>query len=118
MECIFRNFDAGFNIALSSAAATDVHRASAGGSQLTGTYQPDGRSIDPLSAPASFDSASRVSFHALDGMTANGNWTLFFADVTASDEHSTINGYSISVEVVPEPVTVAMGTFAMILAGL
>ena len=51
-------------------------------------------------------------------MTANGNWTLFFVDVTSSDEHSTITGYSISVEVVPEPVTVAMGTFAAILAGL
>ena len=113
----FGSSDAGFNITLSSAAATDIHLASAGGSQLTGTYQPDGRTIDPLSAPASFDAASRVSFHALDGMNANGNWTLFFADVTASDEHSTINGYSISVEVVPEPVTAALGICLAVWAG-
>jgi len=55
----------GFDVTLSSAGANDVHfygnhsPGFNGNGQLTGTWQPDGRNIDPQSPPASFDSASR-----------------------------------------------------------
>jgi hypothetical protein len=60
----------GFNVTLSSTAsgAQDVHfyqnySASYNGSgQLTGAWQPDGRNIDPQSAPSAFDRASRLNF--------------------------------------------------------
>ncbi|MGD0262953.1 MAG: hypothetical protein ABSD29_24580 [Verrucomicrobiota bacterium] len=32
---------------------------------MTGTWQPDGRTINPLSAPSAFDPAGTVTFAAL-----------------------------------------------------
>jgi len=115
--------DSGFNITLSSSAANDVHfygndsPTLNGSGQLTGTWQPDGRALDPLSATSGFDSsAGRISFSALNGLNPNGTWTLYFADVTASDDAPTVNGWSMSITVVPEPVTAALGLFMV--AGL
>ena len=56
--------DQGFNIVLSDAAANDVHYYQSdgyslnGSQQLTGTWAPDGRNIDPQSAPSLFASTS------------------------------------------------------------
>src|ERR1017187_3926466 len=50
--------DTGFSVTLSSAGANDVHSYGShtpsfnGDGQLTGTWQPDGRAIDPQSSPS------------------------------------------------------------------
>jgi hypothetical protein len=113
--------DSGFyNITLSSAGANDIHfyqnstHTINGNGQLSSpsTWQPDGRAIDPQSAPASFDSASRVDFGSYNGMNPNGTWTLFFADLSAGSQSQleswTLN---ISASTVPEPVNVALVVF-------
>jgi subtilisin-like proprotein convertase family protein len=45
----------------------------------------------------------------------NGNWTLFFADLSPGDT-STLNSFSIDITAVPEPVNVALVIFGGLLA--
>ena len=113
--------DTGFNIVLSSAAANDVHfygnfsPSFNGSGQLTGSWQPDGRNIDPASPPAAFDSASQVTFAAFNDANANGNWTLFFADMSAGGGNSQLVSWELDITAVPEPVTTALALFAALL---
>jgi hypothetical protein len=109
--------DAGFNVTLSSAGANDVHfyqnyspSFNVSG-QLTGTWQPDGRAIDPQSSPSTFDTASRVSFDSYNGLNPNGTWTLFIADLSAGAQSQLVS-WELDITAVPEPVNVALGIFA------
>lgn len=111
--------DAGFNITLDDAAATDIHAYGGnGGNQLTGTYQPDARNVNPATVT---DASSRGAFlNAFNGLDANGGWTLFVADVSGGDQ-STLVSWELDITAVPEPVTVALGIFgglAALLGGL
>jgi hypothetical protein len=109
---------------LSSAAANDVHfygNASPtfnGNGQLTGSWQPDGRNIDPASPPAAFDSASQVTFASFNDANANGNWTLFFADMSAGGGNSQLVSWELDITAVPEPVITALVLFALGALGL
>jgi hypothetical protein len=109
--------DTGFSVALSSTGAKDVHSYGShspsfnGDGQLTGTWQPDGRTIDPQSSPSSFDSASRVGFESFDGMNPNGTWTLFLADLSTG-EQSTVVSWSLAITAIPEPTNTALGILA------
>jgi hypothetical protein len=109
--------DTGFDVTLGSAGANDVHfygnysPTINGSGQLTGTWQPDGRAIDPLSAPGSFDSASRVNFGSFNDMNPNGTWTLFIADLSGGG-HSQLVSWELDITAVPEPVNVALSIFA------
>ena len=88
---------------------------------MTGTWQPDGRTIDPLSSPGNFDSASRVGFGSYNGSNPNGTWTLFIADMSSGGGQSQVLGWSLDITAaVPEPVNVALGVFAglFVLTGL
>jgi hypothetical protein len=111
--------DAGFNVTLSSLAVNDVHfygnhSPIFSSGQLTGTWQPDGRNINPLSSPGSFDGASRLSFSSYNDLDPNGAWTLFFADMSAGGGTSQIISWELDIEAVPEPVNVALGIFAAV----
>jgi subtilisin-like proprotein convertase family protein len=107
----------GFDLTLSSAGAANVHfyqnhsptYSSSG--QLTGIWQPDGRAIDPQASASSFDAGGSASFSTFTGVNPNGNWTLYFADLSALGI-STVNGFSVDVTAVPEPVNAALGIFA------
>jgi len=112
--------DTGFNITLSSSGANDVHFYGNhspnfnGNGQLTGTWQPDGRDIEPLSSPESFDlsSFSRVSFDLYDDMSPNGDWELFIADLGSGGVQSQLLNWQLYIQAVPEPGSVALGVFA------
>ncbi len=57
---------------------------------------------------------------AFNGQNPNDTWTLFFADMVPGDT-STLNGWSLDITAVPEPVNVAMavfGTIAVIVGGV
>jgi hypothetical protein len=54
---------------------------------------------------------------SFNGMDPNGTWTLFFADLSAGNT-STLNGWSLDVTAVPEPVNVAMAILGVGLVGL
>jgi hypothetical protein len=106
----------GFDVTLSSSAsgAQDVHfygnytPSFNGSGQLTGTWQPDGRVIDPQTSPSGFDSASRVSFGSYNGLNPNGTWTLFIADLSSGGQSQLVS-WSLDITAVPEPVNVALG---------
>ena len=63
------------------------------GSCLTGNYNAAG---------------SLVNF---DGSQANGNWTLFFADLANGGGTSLVEGWSLNITAVPEPVNLSLALF-------
>jgi len=107
--------DTGFNITLdSSGTFANIHNYQSGshtlngGGQLTGTWAPDGRNIDPQSAPSLFDTASTAHDLSLfNGTIPNGEWTLFLADVSGGNTSTLVN-WGLTIVTVPEPQTWAM----------
>lgn len=51
-----------------------------------------------------------------NGSSADGTWTLFFADVSSGGGTSTLNGWSLNLTAVPEPVNEALIVLAVLLA--
>ena len=83
----------GFNITLVEGTGSSIQTAAGmAGQTLTGTYTAN---------------QNLVSFNNTD---PNGSWTIFFADLNPGDT-STLNGFSISMTAVPEPITWALGIF-------
>ena len=71
--------------------------------QLTASWQPDGRFIDPLSSGNSFSAAARSRMLGVfNGMDCNGTWMLFVADAAGGNE-SILNSWGLSITIVPEP---------------
>jgi hypothetical protein len=102
---------AGMNVTLAGdpGGYTDIHWVPSPTSG--GTYAPDGRQIDPQSAPSAFDANGTIGFSAYNGMNPNGTWTLFIADLSGGAQ-SQLLGWSLDVTAeVPEPVNVALGVF-------
>jgi hypothetical protein len=90
--------DAGFNnVFLTDNSGTDIHNYGGGGAP-TGTYR-----VDQTGSSLSFG-----SFTGLDPTT--GTWSLFFADQSGGHV-STLTGWGLELEVVPEPVNMALGVF-------
>jgi hypothetical protein len=103
--------DNGFDVTFSDAAADDIHfYQNAGfttnsGGQLTGTWQPDGENISPLSDPSAFDNAlsqQTAMLSSFDGGNPNDTWTLFLADVSEGGTGQ-IASWSLAITTVPEP---------------
>ena len=90
-------YGSSMNVTLLSSGGANGNLASAGSGALTGSYTVSG-----LSA---FETGS---------VAANGAWTLFFADLSAGGT-SKLNGWSLDLTVVPEPVAWALGIFGMVL---
>jgi len=102
--------DSAFTVTLSDAAATDIHAYSSGGPAVVGSYQPDGRNVDPLVV---LDTDSRgAMLSSFNNYSAAGVWTLFFADMAGGNQQSTLESWSLEINAVPEPVNVALGVFA------
>jgi subtilisin-like proprotein convertase family protein len=80
-----------------------------------GTYLADGRTTDPNGDFTG--SSSTAGLEILNGHNANGTWTLFLADLASGDQ-GTLTSWNLTVSVVPEPVTVALGVFGLALGGL
>jgi subtilisin-like proprotein convertase family protein len=93
--------DTGFNVTLDQHAgqSVDIHNYQdvAGNinlsGQLTGTWRPDGGDLS-----------------VFNGMNANGDWTIFFADLS-SGEQSTLVSWGLEITTVPEPITWALAIF-------
>ncbi len=93
---------AGMNITLADSGSTGIQGVTSG-SVLSGTYSAAG------------------TLGTFNNSTANGTWQLFFADLGAGGGTSTLNGWTLTLTVVPEPITWALGIFLAVflaLAGL
>jgi subtilisin-like proprotein convertase family protein len=99
--------DIGFNIRLDDQALTDIHNYGGnGGLTLTGNWQPDGRTADPQNV---LDIDPRTTALSLfNGMSPNGQWTLFVADMAGGDGATmTLVDWGLDIAVVPEPANVS-----------
>jgi hypothetical protein len=105
------NGDNGFSITFSDTAANDIHfyqnysDSFNSDGQLTGTWQPDGEDISPLSAPSAFDAAlsqQTAMLSSFDGENPNGTWTLFLADLSQGGTGQ-LASWSLDITTVPEP---------------
>lgn len=107
--------DAGFNVTFSDEAASDIHFYNPSGTPrttpLTGSWQPDGRTLSPTAAPLLFDDAPRPAMlGALTGLDPNGEWTLVVRDLSGGGL-SFVNSWRLeisSVVPVPEPGSLAL----------
>lgn len=70
------------------------------GEFVTGTFQPDGRAVDP--AVVTDQSPRSLLLSGFLGMDAGGDWTLFIADLGPGDE-SLVVDWSLTLTTVPEP---------------
>lgn len=69
---------------------------------LTGTWGPDGRASDPSSAAAT--DARTLLLSGFIGENANGNWSLFVADLSGGGEHRLLSWkLDLTTTAVPEP---------------
>lgn len=86
--------DSGLNVTFDSAAPNDIHlyrsiTTPALGAQLTGSWQPDGRKVDPVSV---LDSSPRTTtLTSFAGTSGDGEWTLFLADMDSGASHQLVS---------------------------
>lgn len=72
-----------------------------------------------VSSAVSYNPTAGTSgFQAFNGQSSvDGNWTLFFADMSGGDgaNVTTLNGWSLDITAVPEPVNLALIVFGSIM---
>ena len=113
--------NAGFDITLSDSSANDVHYYQNFGpsfnaaGQLTGTWQTDGINIDPITnTPSAFLTAGQTAMLAsMNGLNANGVWTLYLADLSSGGV-ATVNNWGLVITV-PEPSPIALAACGLVL---
>jgi len=106
--------DSGLDIVLADSADEDIHSyrfALSGGHNnpitgvLTGTWQADGRNLDPLAA---LDTSLRTTtLNSLGLGSPNGTWTLFVADAQAGGTGQ-LTDWKVTMQGVPEPSSGAL----------
>jgi hypothetical protein len=112
--------DSGLNVEFATGAANgDIHLYEnvlkpVPGLPLTGTWEPDGRSVDPTNVlDTSPRTASLINFNGLAG---NGEWTLFLADMESGGTNMLvtwtleISGGAFPTLTWPNPADIAYGT--------
>ena len=100
---------AGMNVKLDDSALLNIHDVSAPGAQPAYSYAPDGRNISPLASAGSFDSGYPLALlSSFNGQNANGNWTLFIADVSGGGV-STVTSWGLDIAAVPICVRLRFG---------
>lgn len=96
----------GFNVTFSAGASTDIHTGIPSSGAVTGTWQPDGRNVDPAVVLATSPRTAVLS--SFNGLDPSGEWHLFAADVSAG-ETATLTSWGITVRP-PDFLTVNSGT--------
>ncbi len=105
----------GIRFRLDDAAGTDVHyyqtvsHSINGLGQVTGTWQPDGRDVDPTVVNEDSARSASVFLAAFNGLDPNGEWTLFVSDRGFANSHK-VNGWGLEIAAVPEP---GVGAFVL-----
>lgn len=103
----------GMMVTLDGNAGTDIHEPLSNSGVLTGTYQEDGRNIDPDSVLAGDSRTALLS--SFNGLDAAGEWTLFVADLNPGDQ-STLQSWTLTITAVPEPCSAVLLLGACLLA--
>lgn len=109
----------GFDITLAD-SGNDVHFYNLftptfnGSGQLTGTWAPDGRNVDPATVGEPITPTALLG--SFGGGDPNGTWTLFLSDLDFGEQGTLVN-WGLIVTAIPEPTTWALlGTGGALLA--
>lgn len=115
--------DNGFDVTFSDSAANDIHfyqglsyELNADG-QVTGTWQPDGENISPLSAPSAFDNAQQnqtAMLSSFNGDSPDDTWTLYAADLGDGDSEQ-VASWDMFITTTPEPNETSLIAVGLIL---
>lgn len=98
----------------------DIHLlAGPVGALLTGEFTADARAIDPALA---FDTTSRsAGLDGFDGMDADGDWTIFVADVSGGNQYR-LDSWGLTLETetlaAPVPETTSLSLLSVVLGSL
>lgn len=120
--------DSGFDVTLSDSSTADIHnyRLTVNGSHsiplsatetpaaLNGTWQPDGRAVDPEVVIS--DSLRTTSLSIFQGQDGNGTWTLLIADFAAGGL-AKLDSWTLEITPVPEPIEACAATGLALLVG-
>ena len=88
----------GMNITLSDTGGSSIQNVTGGyGTTLTGTYQAD------------------QTLGTFGNSSANGIWTIYFASQESGGGNAVLNSYTLNIEIIPEPVNVALVIFLVVL---
>jgi subtilisin-like proprotein convertase family protein len=92
--------------------------STAGFNNVTLSDVGTGGNIHNVQSPGSAVSytADGGSLSSFNGLDPNETWTLFFADLSGGNT-STLNGWSLDVTAVPEPVNVSLAIFGVGMIG-
>jgi hypothetical protein len=94
--------NSGFNNVTLAVGNTDINSAGSSSSTtaITGTWAPQGG----------------VNFNSFQNISPTGDWLLYVTDNQSGDQ-GTFASWSLNLDVVPEPVNVALGVFGVLLGG-
>ena len=88
----------GMNITLSDTGGSSIQNVTGGyGTTLTGTYQAD------------------QTLGTFNNSLANGTWEIYFASQESGGGNAVLNSYTLNIEIIPEPVNVALVIFLVVL---
>lgn len=111
--------NSGFQITFNDAAANgDIHDyglvTNVAGGTLTGVWQPDGRNIFPTNSLATTPRTAMLG--SLTNQDANGDWTLFVADVSPGST-ATLDSWGVTITgtAVPEPGAETLGAVGLLM---
>ena len=105
----------GMNVTFSDAGPFNIHNVPVPTSG--GTYQPDGRNVNPLTPAGTLGTTTpSTPLSSFNGVDPNGSWTLFIADVSGGDV-STVTSWSLDIAAVPEPGSIVEGSIAVLFLG-
>lgn len=113
----------GMEVVFKDEAGLDLNTAISGnyGDFVSGEYQPDARSADP--DEVTNNSLRSLYLSGFDGIQADGDWTLFVADL-GGGETSTLSSWGISmvtsdspIAAVPEPSDFLLGAVPTCVGG-
>jgi len=93
--------NSGFNNVTLATGNTDINSAASSSSTaaISGAWAPQGG----------------VNFSSFQNISPRGDWLLYVTDNAAGD-HGVLSGWSLNLDVVPEPVNVALGIFGGMMA--
>jgi subtilisin-like proprotein convertase family protein len=90
----FGGLGSGLSVTLSDGSPSIQTASETPGQVLSGTFGAAGTLVN------------------FSGSPANGSWELYFEDEVSGGGTSTLTGWTLNIETVPEPVNVALGIFA------
>ncbi len=118
-------FDNGFVVTLADNATADIHkyylypRRMDRRDRLTGTWQPDGRNVNPGAPWYEYAAAQRLALtEVFKNINPVGTWYLWVMDWSVLGGTPVLQKWALEIEAVPEPTTMVLVGMLCIVAAI